>query len=206
MSTRIQENNFSSGIQENNFSSGIQENNFSSGIQENNFTSGIQENNFSSGIQENNFTYENNNSNYELTEVKIKEAHCCSICLEETETDCLESCCKHTFHKRCLLMWFVVSVKMQCPLCRIELSPKKLTPNIELNDFIDIKHILFKNQYSINLKHLSKTYYNNEEVDSTSTIKKKCQDLLECLFVLTGFSAFIILLTILQHYRVIRDD
>lgn len=144
-------------------------------------------------------------SNFELTQIQIKESNCCSICLEEIETDCIETTCKHTYHKRCLLMWFVISIKMECPLCRIELSPKKLTPHVELNDFIDVKNILFHDQYSLNLTHLSKTYYNGE-VPTIVTRKQRCQDILECLFVLTGFSAFIILLTILQHYRIIRDD
>ena len=44
--------------------------------------------------------------------------HTCTICFEETKSSDKRLKCKHVFHPKCIMNWFVES--MECPVCRME--------------------------------------------------------------------------------------
>ena len=57
-----------------------------------------------------------------------EETETCPICLEnKTESDDLYKLgCNHDFHKSCIKTWVNENNKSNCPLCRVDLSPKNL--------------------------------------------------------------------------------
>lgn len=80
----------------------------------------------------------------------MTDTNTCPICYENMyqKDKYVQSCCNHTFHVVCLLIWFLNQNKkkecVSCPMCR---CPTQFDLNEEINNFL--KKTVTRNRYKI---------------------------------------------------------
>lgn len=90
----------------------------------------------------------------ELNLTDFNKYNCCCICLEFDNLDFKTNCCNNITHKNCLLTWLIYNFKLECCICRSNLSDVLtkddfLEYNIDENTTASKKIILIKNLNNI---------------------------------------------------------
>jgi hypothetical protein len=122
-------------------------------------------------------------------------------------SDMVTTTCQHTFHKKCIMMWFVSSANVICPMCRAPCNPLAMNPPIMLSDFFSLRasdsSVYHDEQFMAHLKYIATKYFHT---DLRTSREVTLRDILEMLFVflivVAMFSTIFVLMSMSAVVRV----
>jgi hypothetical protein len=153
-------------------------------------------------VNKNSRNIPHNNNTPPTTNIDI-EASALALHSKETKKEEVRTACRHQFHKHCLLMWFVSSANMECPMCRTKCDPLQMTPPIVISDFFSLREsdssYLQDDQFLIHLRYLSCHYFGTDI--SYKPREMTFKDMLEITIIFFASLAIFAILAILLSFQ-----